>query len=513
MITLEIGDKSVQVEDSFLKLDPVQQNATVEEIAKSIGAKAPPQPENSLAGSAKAVGAGIAEGAASLAGLPADAADLAARGVDYVGGTNLGEITAPLAQKYGSQGIKSKIEEYTGELPKPQTGTEKFIHTAASFLPAAVAGPGGVGRRILTQAIAPGLASEAAGQLTEGTSYEPVARVAGALTGAIGASKAANAFGASRAAKGSAIAPTTEAIRAENAALYNTKAIQDLRVSKSAGEDVADRIAQKLRKDYFDADPVYNTLKNFKDSGPSAGVSYGVKDFDNLRRRLNDLRGQGGSVGEAARRSVEYLDNVMPHFGKLRGAVVAGDARAAASDIRTARANAATAFRSEKVDQWIERAVNTATATHSGGNLENEIYRQIRNALNNQKRDLKGWNAQEIKALREVLPDFKAKVNRRVGKLLGGGGGLGQLATIAAGTSAFGPVGLALPAIGQASNMLGSSMAQKRLQALSELIRSRAPGFAPQLAARNSAIAASQLPGPSMPMMGLQGLLAARQPY
>jgi len=39
MATLKIGDKTVTVDDAFLKLSPEQQNATVEEIAAKIGAK------------------------------------------------------------------------------------------------------------------------------------------------------------------------------------------------------------------------------------------------------------------------------------------------------------------------------------------------------------------------------------------------------------------------------------------------------------------------------------------
>lgn len=42
MPTLTIGDKSVSVGDDFLKLSAEQQNATVEEISKSLGAKAAP---------------------------------------------------------------------------------------------------------------------------------------------------------------------------------------------------------------------------------------------------------------------------------------------------------------------------------------------------------------------------------------------------------------------------------------------------------------------------------------
>jgi hypothetical protein len=67
-----------------------------------------------------------------------------------------------------------------------------------------LAGPGllkTAGKLFASRVAAPALASEGAGALTEGTAAEPYARVAGALVGGAGASKAMNAMSEARALK------------------------------------------------------------------------------------------------------------------------------------------------------------------------------------------------------------------------------------------------------------------------------------------------------------------------
>jgi hypothetical protein len=65
---------------------------------------------------------------------------------------------------------------------QPQTTAGEYLGTVAEFLPGAMAGglPGMAGRA-LAYGVIPGLASEGAGQLTEGTAIEPYARAAAAL--------------------------------------------------------------------------------------------------------------------------------------------------------------------------------------------------------------------------------------------------------------------------------------------------------------------------------------------
>lgn len=82
-----------------------------------------------------------------------------------------------------------------GERHEPQTTAGEYSRTVGEFAPG-LAFPGGatrtvlgqVGSRIATNVVAPALASEAAGQATEGTGYEPWARLGGAVAGGVGAS-------------------------------------------------------------------------------------------------------------------------------------------------------------------------------------------------------------------------------------------------------------------------------------------------------------------------------------
>jgi hypothetical protein len=170
------------------------------EITKMRGAS-PAAAEGSLGGAAKAGATGVAKGLIGIAGGPADALSLGLRGGDFVAKYLSGQDTSqPSAAKSiadtvrdaaGSQTIQKKIEETTGEFYKPQNRGEKYTQTIGEFAPGAIAGPGGVLRRFVTQAVLPGAASEFAGQATEGTKWEPYARVAGAILGGV----APNAIG------------------------------------------------------------------------------------------------------------------------------------------------------------------------------------------------------------------------------------------------------------------------------------------------------------------------------
>lgn len=75
----------------------------------------------------------------------------------------------------------------TGKLPEPQGRAGRYGESVGSVLgnPATYAAPGGVFKNVAS-AVAGALGSEAAGQATEGTKYEPAARIAGALVAPIG---------------------------------------------------------------------------------------------------------------------------------------------------------------------------------------------------------------------------------------------------------------------------------------------------------------------------------------
>lgn len=157
-------------------------------------------PTSTMQGLGRAVSTGLAEGGIGLLGLPADAGELGAKGLDaatqFIGetlGMDPANLKRPPADHTllpglpGSQAIRKGVESVTGPLYKPQTVPEEYARTIAEFAPGML-GPGkGVGDlvRKAVGVVSSGAASEAAGQLpgVKGTALEPYVRVAGALAG------------------------------------------------------------------------------------------------------------------------------------------------------------------------------------------------------------------------------------------------------------------------------------------------------------------------------------------
>jgi len=136
----------------------------------------------------KSLGSGLVRGAAGLAALPGDAENLLTQGLDYLatkfGKPGLAEAKAKFdkatnSEPYTSQQLLKDIKPYTGELHEPQTTAGRFARTAGEFAPGALF-PGGPAQRVLNTVV-PAVASETAGQLTEGTPYEGPARFGAAL--------------------------------------------------------------------------------------------------------------------------------------------------------------------------------------------------------------------------------------------------------------------------------------------------------------------------------------------
>lgn len=150
---------------------------------------------------AKSAGIGAIKGAIGTIGAAGDLRGLASSGIDYLADkagvspesvAQVKDVASRAASIFPtgkafvnaptSRDIQSKVEETTGEFYKPQTVAGKYAQTAGEFLPAAVGGPGGVLARS-ARVLVPATVSETAGQATEGSRAEPVARFLGALAG------------------------------------------------------------------------------------------------------------------------------------------------------------------------------------------------------------------------------------------------------------------------------------------------------------------------------------------
>lgn len=169
------------------------------------------QKDTLLGDVAKSGAAGVVRGGAGLLGTPAALRDVAdqiavapARLYNKVFGSGTFDVPPSVQQaredyakrntlaEPSAQDIIGGVESVTGKLHEPQTTAGKYARTIGEFLPAAAVAPGGVAGNLLKYGVAPGIASEAAGQATEGTALEPWARAGAGLAAIPLASMAGN---------------------------------------------------------------------------------------------------------------------------------------------------------------------------------------------------------------------------------------------------------------------------------------------------------------------------------
>lgn len=143
----------------------------------------------------KSTGSGLASGATKLAGLIPDIASLTKGAANkYLFDPLLNATLGPpkalppdqqppdINKTFGSANIQKTVEGLTGDFYEPQTTAGKYARSIGEALPGSVLAPGSAAAR-LSSGVGAGAGSEALGQLTAGTAYEPYARIGGALLG------------------------------------------------------------------------------------------------------------------------------------------------------------------------------------------------------------------------------------------------------------------------------------------------------------------------------------------
>lgn len=145
---------------------------------------------------AKSFGSGLVKGAIGLAEMPATLgewlADKTVRGVEHLMGTPQEEIDrkALAAQRFKTDNPSllpdpTTLSENFAPSYRPQTTAGKYADTLGQFLPSTLAGgPAGMGAKLVGSGTG-AIASESAGQLTEGSEAEPYARVLAGLVGGL----------------------------------------------------------------------------------------------------------------------------------------------------------------------------------------------------------------------------------------------------------------------------------------------------------------------------------------
>lgn len=195
----------------------------------------------------RAGAAGVARGVAGLADIPGmivgGASNLASAGLERVGadptfirGMQMGLEGQPMGTGDRAREGIGAITGGASEYQSPTTAGQ-FAGTVGEFLPGAMLGGGSsLASNALRYGVLPGVASEAAGQLTEGTAAEPYARAAAAIGAPLGA--AAIEKGVRR-----AITPLP-GIDAERLKL--TKVLDDFGVPVTAGQRTGSETLRRI---------------------------------------------------------------------------------------------------------------------------------------------------------------------------------------------------------------------------------------------------------------------------
>lgn len=300
--------------------------------------------------------------------------------------------------------------------------------------------------------------------------------------------------------------PTADRLKAAGSAGYD--AVRDMGVEYDAGAmaAIARTVKQALERDGILARTAPDTHGVLDElASPPEGAVINSSGVEAARRSLGQV-GQKNRVNNpteegAATRAIDALDEFV--VAADPASVVAGPATAAAKTLADARGNYAAAKRSQRLAGednlgGIEtQATLAAESSNSGANLDNAIRQRAKQLLLNPKAR-SGFNAEEIAALMKVVSGSAGtNAMRRVGNMLGGGGGMGAVVSGLAGLAGASQVGgaggaalgvaSAVPLMGAAAKVGENALSMRALRAVDKQTRKRSPLYEQLLAEAQTA--------------------------
>lgn len=330
--------------------------------------------------------------------------------------------------------------------------------------------------------------------------------------------------------------PTAEALKSAASSGYDAAKTTGAAYPGEAVGTVASDTVNSLNNDGILAElaPQTHAVLN-KLSNPPEGSTASITGLDAARKALGRIGGNftNPTEQEAARRSIASLDKFIQNAGQappMAGAATPGATSAidgagasgslavptaeseAARLIREARGNSAAAFRSDRITGAEDAAELRAAATNSGQNIGNALRQRLASLLTDPKKS-RGFSQDELDSIRQVVQGTAASNTlRKVGNMLGGGGGLGHsiIGAMGAGIGYHlgggeGAIGGAavLPLIGSGARSSYNSLVGSQVSAADQLIRMRSPLYQQML--RNAPNVAQSPARQSALMRGLLG--------
>lgn len=299
--------------------------------------------------------------------------------------------------------------------------------------------------------------------------------------------------------------PTREALATASDAGYTKARGLGVEVAPQAVSDLGTSIGVRLGEDGINgklAPKTFSILDDLAKPPPDSVAT--LANIETIRRSFGHAARDFSNPTEqmAAKRAIGHLDDYLAAIPDTD--VIRGSASEASSLLREARGNYAAAKRSEQITDAVDIADLNAAAANSGQNIGNATRQRIKSILASDKNSA-GFTAEELAQMERIVRGTRLGNTARVaGNVLGGGGGLGSVASAAVGAGALGPVGAAAPAVGYLLKKLSNASVEKQTKILDAMIRSRSP-----LAGPASAAAAPQIT-PAQATI-LRAMLAAQQ--
>lgn len=263
----------------------------------------------------RSAGSGLAQGVANLAGLGSDLGSLARTGAAYAYGGITGTDTSEFRQReserprLGSETIKGAIDQAGNWVEDrlgigattdyaPQTTPGDYARTVGEFV---AASPYGKVGQVLKYGVLPALVSETAGQMTEGSPLEPMARAGAAIATGAGAGLLSRPTAAQRVVNEAARANPAELQQAQRLMQQGQQTGIPLTVAEATNNP---RLLQMQR--YAEQSPrSAPQMGRFMQQRPQQVQQAGQRMLDQIAPPTPSAARLGGKTQDVARRSVD----------------------------------------------------------------------------------------------------------------------------------------------------------------------------------------------------------------
>lgn len=375
------------------------------------------------------------------------------------------------------------------EVPTGDKATEAFgLHKPEGFMgrvgegvggaltnPATYVGPGGLAVKV-GGAIASAFGSEAAGELTKGTKYEPLARIGGGIITGGAAGVTAAEIQAARFSRG---LPSADAIKQSAQSAYDQIANARLQATQQSVDTLTSDITTALDADLIvptSAPRTFRALEQLQTGGGDVAQMMAV------RQKLGKIGPQEGTDYAAASHVREAIDEFIEKLDAKD--VVAGDPKFTAAMLGHARQSWKSYKQLETLERVGEEAEHRAASTGTGANAINTIRQNVRKILDSDKKS-RGFSREAKEQMEKIVMGTWATNRARWASKFAPSGVVSTGFGVLAGEATSPGVGAVVMTGGLIGRYLGEYLTKRQLRELENIIRLESPiGKATKVPAR-----------------------------